>query len=313
MSDKNGRHGLVGTLTTGMRDIPRNASWLVGKAISPGGGPDGEGNGSAGSGGIRDGLRSAKASVQDALPGQDSVEARLSRARHAAERAQAAERDALEAAQRASELAKAADETARAEKAHLQEVKTQQRDEVQGRVAEARRKADEEVARVDQDARDRAEGVLAKERAASEERADEARAAAERAQREAEEAFRDATAQLADARARADEAATAANEAAEQARAQAEQIAASAQRDAASAQAAVSRVEEVRTTTARTAAHMASSKSAAKAPGQLKDLTKAELLDLAAAEGISGRTSMSKQELTTAINRAGTKLRKASS
>ena len=37
MSDKNGRHGLVGTLATGMLDIPRNASWLVGKAMSPGG------------------------------------------------------------------------------------------------------------------------------------------------------------------------------------------------------------------------------------------------------------------------------------
>ena len=80
-----------------------------------------------------------------------------------------------------------------------------------------------------------------------------------------------------------------------------------------SAQAAVTRVEEVRTTTARVAAQMAHSKSDSHAPGQLKDLTKAELLDLAAAEGISGRTSMSKQELTTAINRTGAKLRKASS
>ena len=70
--------------------------------------------------------------------------------------------------------------------------------------------------------------------------------------------------------ARADEAAAAANEAAEEARAQAEQIAASAQRDAASAQAAVSRVEEVRTTTARAAAHMAHTKSDSKARGSCR-------------------------------------------
>ena len=313
MSDRNGRHGLVGTLATGMRDIPRNASWLVGRAISPGSTSDDNGGSSPGTNGFRDGLRSTKASLQDALPGQNSVEARLARARDAAERAKAAERDALEAAQRASDLAKAADEVSRAEKAHMQETKTQQRDEVEGRVAEARRRADDEVARVDQEANERADAVIAKEQAASDARADDAREQATRAQHEAEETFRDATAQLAEARARADEAAAAANEAAEEARAQAEQIAESARRDAANAQEAVSRVAEVRTTTARTAAQMAHSKSDSKAPGQLKDLSKVELLELAAAEGISGRSAMSKQELTTAINREGSKIRKASS
>ena len=33
MAGKNERHGLVATLATGMKDVPRNASWLLGKAI----------------------------------------------------------------------------------------------------------------------------------------------------------------------------------------------------------------------------------------------------------------------------------------
>jgi colicin import membrane protein len=316
MSHKNDRHGLVGTLAAGVKDIPRNATWLVGKAISPGGAAhsgDGSNGGSPSSGGLLDTVRSARASVQDAFPGQDSVEARLARARDAAERAQAAEHEALDAARRAHELTETADEVARTEKAHIQEVQSQQREAVDGRVAEARRKADAEVEREEQQARERAEAVLTKERGTSDARVAEAREAAERAQREAEERYRDATQQLAEARARADEAASAANEAAAQAQAQAKQIAADARRDAASAQKAVSRVEEVRTTTARTAAKVAHSKSDPRAPGRLTDLSKAELLDLAAAEGISGRSSMSKQELTTAINRTGSKLRKASS
>ena len=31
----NERHGLVKTLAGGLKDVPRNASWLVGKAFTP--------------------------------------------------------------------------------------------------------------------------------------------------------------------------------------------------------------------------------------------------------------------------------------
>ena len=104
MANKSEHQGLVASLATGMKDIPRNASWLLGKAMSPGGE-----NGAA-NGGMVDSVRQAGSSLVAALPGQDSVDARLARARAATERAQQAEREALEAAQRAQELAAQAEE-----------------------------------------------------------------------------------------------------------------------------------------------------------------------------------------------------------
>ena len=78
--------------------------------------------------------------------------------------------------------------------------------------------------------------------------------------------------------------------------------------DAQAAQSAVERAEEVRATTERTAAEVARNR-----PGRLIDLSKAELLDLATAEGIEGRTSMTKKELATALGRAGSRLQRTGS
>ena len=47
------RHGLVSALTTGVKDMPRNASWLVGKALRFGESPSPP----TGNGGGRTGLR----------------------------------------------------------------------------------------------------------------------------------------------------------------------------------------------------------------------------------------------------------------
>ena len=38
MANEHGARRLVATLATGMKDIPRNASWLVGKAMPSGNG-----------------------------------------------------------------------------------------------------------------------------------------------------------------------------------------------------------------------------------------------------------------------------------
>ena len=135
---------------------------------------------------------------------------------------------------------------------------------------------------------------MAKERRAPSARRD-ARASAERAQREAEDRYREAT----DCWRRRGTGLTRPprprKRPRKRARAEAEQIAQDAHRDAASAEAAVKRAEEMRSSTARTAAEVAHSKSDRATPGRLGDLTKAELLDLAAAEGIQGRSSMTKR------------------
>jgi hypothetical protein len=160
-------------------------------------------------------------------------------------------------------------------------------------IAEERRSAESDAA-----------AVVEKERQAGENRVAEARGAAESAQQDAEDRFRRATDLLAEARALADEAAEAASEAAEQARLQAEQVADDARRGADEATQAVTRAEELRASTATTAKTVVRGVSAKESPQRLKDLNKAELLKLAAAQGIEGRTSKTKQQLVTALNGA---------
>ena len=63
MPNKSEHQGLVASLATGMKDIPRNASWLLGKAMSPG-----SENGAA-NGGMVDTVRQAGSSLVAALPG----------------------------------------------------------------------------------------------------------------------------------------------------------------------------------------------------------------------------------------------------
>jgi len=119
MTDNGERHGLVSAFTTGVKEMPRNASWLLGKALQHGEAPStngersrsGNGAGEASSSTLMNAVRTATATVKDALPGGDSVEARLERARVAADRARDAEQEALEAAQKASRLSEEAEQT----------------------------------------------------------------------------------------------------------------------------------------------------------------------------------------------------------
>jgi hypothetical protein len=301
---RNGRalRGL-GTLATGMKDIPRNASWVVGKALSP---HDSETSGGTDASGptLGDAVRQAGWSLRGVLPGQDSVEAKLEKARIAGERARAAEEAALEAAQAAEARSVAAEEVAEEERSRLEDVEAQETRKVEQRVEEARRRADEMVAEERRGAEEDAATVLEEEQRTADERTAQARKAAESAQQDAEDRFRVATDLLAEARELADEAAEAASEAAEQARLQAQQLADDARREAEDATEAVSRAEELRASTATSAKTVVRGVSAKHNPKRLKDLNKAELLKLAAAQGIEGRSSKTKQQLVTALNGA---------
>jgi hypothetical protein len=315
MSGKKQKEGLVTTLATGMRDIPRNASWLVGKALATGSPPPANGSG------VVAAAKSAGRSVKDALPGGDSVDARLSRARSAAAEARAAEEAAVEAAQRTHELVVGADQVAEDEDRHMAKVESEQSARVDARVAEARRKADEQVAAERRRAEKEAADAVAKERADSEKRSARARAAAEEAQQEAEKRYEEAGKRLAEARELADQAAVAAREAAEEARAEADRIAEDAQRDAQEARAEADRIAgdaqrdadgaeqavadaaALREDTARVAVAVTRAVNDKKTPGRLEDLTKADLVRLATAEGVAGRSSMTKKELVTVLNK----------
>jgi hypothetical protein len=268
MRNQREHRGLAATLATGMKDIPRNASWVVGKALSTHEATDGAG---ASGPTLGDAVRQAGWSLRGALPGQDSVEARLEKARIAADRARAAEEAAFEAAQAAHDRSVAADEMAEEERARLDDVEAREADKVEQRLEEARRRAEEMVAEERRSAEADAAAVLEEERRASDDRVARARPA---------------------------------SEAAEQARLQAEQVADDARRGAEEATQAVTRAEELRASTATTAKTVVRGVSAKENPQRLKDLNKAELLKLAAAQGIEGRTSKTKQQLIAALHGA---------
>ncbi len=178
---------------------------------------------------------------------------------------------------------------------------------MQQRTDEARKRADEQVAAERATAERDAAGVIEKERRASEARAAKSREEAEKAQEAAEERYSRATELLAEARVLADEAATAAQEAAEGARAQAERIASDAKQEAEGAGDAVRAAEKLRVSTAKTAAAVTRSVRDDGPSGRLSDLTKAELVKLAAAQGIEGRTSKTKTQLVAALSRSASK------
>ena len=102
--DNHVRTGLLSTLVSGAKDIPRNASWLAGKALPHDSGPNGTSHTTSDNGSPRGLVQRAGDAVREAMPGQDSVENRLSQARDGAERAQEAEEQAVQAAERAHEL-----------------------------------------------------------------------------------------------------------------------------------------------------------------------------------------------------------------
>ena len=311
-SQNNGR-GLVSTLVHGARDIPRNASWLAAKAVphehhtSSNGTGDGSANGDRNASGATADLKGmaqrAGRAVREALPGTDSsVESGLARARESAEDARDAEDRAVAAAEQAHALRERADAVATEEKKRLQEVDSAQRAEVERRVAAATREAEEHVDRARRDAEADADRVRAAEREASETRADQARVEAEQAQEEAQERLAEATERLAVARARAEEAAALAQEAADRAKEDAERISAQVRHDQAEADAAVSQAVGLKERTTKEAASVTRTVRRTERP-VLAEMSKANLLHLAAERDITGRSAMSKKELAAALEK----------
>ena len=101
---------LTKALGDGVKELPTNATWLLSKAVPHDQGSAGTRAPSAT--GLLDMARSAGATVMDALPGGDSIELRLQRARAAVAEAQEAEERAVQESLEAEREAQEAEQVA---------------------------------------------------------------------------------------------------------------------------------------------------------------------------------------------------------
>jgi colicin import membrane protein len=124
------------------------------------------------------------------------------------------------------------------------------------------------------------------------------------AQQRAQELVAEARARLTTARQLAGEATQAARAAAEEAHRQAQELADDAEQQAKAADQKVIAAERVAKTARATGQDAAPRAASREREDDLESHTKAELLTLAAAKDIEGRTALSKTELITAIKRA---------
>jgi colicin import membrane protein len=289
-------HWLSDSASTGLRELPSNAAWLLSRVLpSEAAGP---------AAATRDTARKIRASVEDAAPLGDSVETRMKRARAAADRAQRAEEEAVAAAEdskRSSDHARLVAETNRSQVADL---KRELKRRVEESVREARRAADERIERERAAAQADADEELEHRQSEAEAETRDARHDAEVKQQRAKELVAEAHERLAEARALADEATQAARAAAEEAHRQAQQLAADAEQQAKAADRRVAVAEEVGKAAAATDEGTSRRLDRRPINGDLESQTKGELLDLAAAMDIEGRANLTKAELISAIKRA---------
>jgi hypothetical protein len=263
MATKSTRQGVTAMMALGVKELPRNASWLLAKALNPIGEAAGEasaavrsdhgpGNGLGRS--LAETVRSAGATLKEALPTPGgSVEMRLERARTATEEAREAEEHALRSAEWARQKVEEVKQVDREEQARIDALRKEHDREVEQRVAEARRAADAQVEAARAAAQRDADKQLAKEYEAAERRIAVVREEANAAKEQAERDLVAATEQLAEARRLADEATAAAQAAAEDARQEADRLSARAKSGARDRDDVVAEAEKLQRATGSTA------------------------------------------------------------
>jgi colicin import membrane protein len=291
----------------GVKEIPRNTTWLLSKALTPlEATKDVAGNVTqSASSSLADMARQAGASVMDVLPVGDSIELRLQRARAAADEAQKAEEQAVRDAEEAKTRSDEACQVAERCRAYVRDVERQQAKEVKEKVDETRREADAQVERARAAAQADADDVVQRAKTEADDRVARAREEAEAAQSKAKQTMADATASLAEARRLADEAKQATKAAAEEAHRQAAQLAADAEHEARTADERVAEAEQVRSRAASSPTGSAGSRNGRRRSSErLEAMSRADLLELASADDIKGRSAMTKTELVTALQRS---------
>jgi hypothetical protein len=174
---------------------------------------------------------------------------------------------------------------------------------VERRVGQAEQEARERVERIRSEAETEAAAEMKQQEELSARREDDARAEAERAQQDAHERFTEATERLARARQLAEEAAALAQDAAERARQDAERISAAARSGRQQADQAVTQSHQLRERAEKEAAAVTREVNRTMRPGALASMSKADLLHLAQERDVSGRSSMSKKQLVSALEK----------
>ena len=291
---------MIGALATGAKDMPRNASWLAAKALSP------LSNGKAAPKatmptGIRDStvdaVRATTALVKDSLPGTDSVEARIKRAHAAVDAAREVERRAVAATERADALATEVTEAEQEAARRVESARAESQAEADRRVEEFRAEQQARVEKHVAEVEDKAQDDVQRRRTE-----------ATRARESAEAELAAATEQLAAARQLSDEATRAAQQAADEAQQEADRLVGEARdtrREARKPVAAARRTAaDVSATADRVVARGTPVPPAPRRAGRaqkLEALPKKELQELAAAKGLDGRSSMTKAQLVKAL------------
>jgi colicin import membrane protein len=275
---------LVEWARTGLREMPSNAAWLLDQVRAPTGpGEDGYS------------YRVSHASRLSSLG--DSIRSGLEQAQGAAQEAREAEERALQAAEEAKELSDYALHVSRVGHVRLEELDREVARECEQRMKVAEKEAEralrQERQAAEAEAQERRDEIYAEIASVIEDAGEEA----ELAQKRAEELVADARAKLAEAKRLADETAEEARLAAEEAQRLSDQ----AEDSTTEVDERVGLAEELRERTARTARGSHQATRRAGVNGRLDAYTKAELLDLASAAGIKGRSAMSKDQLVAAL------------
>lgn len=286
----------------GITELPSNTAWLVKRAVTGSGTSQSSSDGDGGKPGA---VSRARESMADAVPfGKDSLDVRIDRAQHALEDARRSEQQAFELSRNAKDLADTVKRLADDGRRRRAAVKKESDAEVARQVKEAQKRADQFLAQQRSQAEAEAAKKVEQVEAQVQERNEAAQSQAEQAKADADAAIEAAAEQMADARRLADDAAAQAREAAAEAHRRAQQLAEQADERAEKAQGRVAEIEGMHDTIKKETAAVVKAVNTNSSTEDLSAKTKAELLDLATALDVEGRTSLRKDELITAIKKA---------
>jgi chromosome segregation ATPase len=278
----------------GITELPRNIAWVADSTLKDPATSAGRTIQSVG--------HQAASAVADANPFADGADSRLQRVDAALERAHQLEAQARKEAQHAKERAEDLGKVEADGDKQIDAARDEGEREVADVVAEAQREADEYVAAK----RARAEEIAAKHVAAVEadiaEQVKRAKNEARKAHTKADQAIERARDQMKQAREQAEAAAEAARQVADEARARAERLSDQADAQAAAAQHKVDEANKRREAVASESQKLGT--VADTDPLDLDDMTKEELLALAAEMDLDLKSGMRKKEIVTTIRRS---------
>jgi hypothetical protein len=278
----------------GVADLPRNIVWVVDTAVKSPAASAGRTLQAVG--------HQAASAVAEVAPFADGADSRLHRVDAALERAHELEAQAREQAEDAKQRAEAAAKVEADGGKQLDAARDDGDREVADVVAEAQREAEEYVAAKRARAQQIAAGHVAAVEADVAQQVKRAKDEATKAQATAEQAIERARDQMQHARELAEAAAEAARRDADEARARAERLTDQADGQTADAHSKIDQANQRRAAVASESTKLGTHADTDRS--DLDDMTKKELLELAAELELDLKSGMPKKEIATAIRRS---------